>query len=788
MAETPHPEKIDRFVINSVLGKGAQGIVYLATDPSLKRQVAIKAVNLISGFQHQEQIDQLLSEARTVSQLQHPNIVSIYDVGSINFKPYLILEYVEGETLQNRLKRNIGLDQNLNIIRDVLTGVSAAHDRQIIHCDLKPANILLDQDGHAKVADFGLAQIADANREQDESLFGTPHYMAPEYIETQQHQTVSDVFSLGLIFYEMLTGERAVKGNDIYQILNVIANQEFNAPSKINSAVDERLDAWLLNALAKDPAQRYANATAMLEAFKNYMSLTEADSNQDSHNATLNFLLRRIRHKKDFPAFSQTLGILNSASTSDTESMTTVANAILKDFSLTNKILRLINSAYYSRGGGKVSTISRAVIMLGINPVRNIAASLMLFEHLQNKQQAFQLKENAVMSMFSALVARDLAVSEKIKDREEAFLCAMLQQLGKMLVSYYLHEESQAIDRLCQQKDISEASAAAQILGISYHQLGMSVAAEWGFPGQIIDSMKPYTSDEIPSPKNDQEQMKIIARFSNSLGETLQKPLKIQAALLKELTSRYSKSLNISEKSVSELIQRCHKDLTEFAKQINFDISKSKLHQQLTSSAEQKNSTPDNLIHNEEFDSAKSVKILKQNTQQTQTSVDKTLTDGIQDITNTLTSDFTINQIMEMILETIYRAFDGCRVLLCLRNAKTASITARFGYGDDIDNLIPHFVIPLKYHPDVFHISFKNNVDIRIENTSDEKIRGKIPAWYYQHINARSFTIFPIIIKHSPIALIYIDSANGDSIGIDDNQLGLLKTLRNQAILALKTI
>ena len=141
-----------------------------------------------------------------------------------------------------------------------------------------------------------------------------------------------------------------------------------------------------------------------------------------------------------------------------------------------------------------------------------------------------------------------------------------------------------------------------------------------------------------------------------------------------------------------------------------------------------------------------------------------------------------------MIMETIYRALPGSRVLLGLRDKASNCIKGKFGYGDEIEELTRNFMIPLAYQPDVFHIAFKNNVDIKIEDTQDEKIKDKIPAWYQRKINSKSFVLFPIVIKHSPIAMIYIDSTSASSISISDSELSLLKTLRNQAILAIKTM
>lgn len=787
MPDFDFPPNIDRFVIKDVLGKGAQGIVYLAQDPELDRKVAIKSVSLKNGFQQQQDIDNLLQEARTVSKLQHANIVSIYDVGNDAMNPYLVLEYVEGETLQAQLNNTLSEQQVIHIMRDVLNGVAAAHRLGIIHCDLKPANIMITSDGEAKVADFGLALLADHQPEDQSQLAGTPQYMAPEYIETRQHQTVSDVFSLGLIFYQLLTGKLAVDGEDVYQLLNAIANQPIAPPSSINNSIDEKLDTLVMKALQKDPQHRYQDAAEMLKAMEDALSLADAVKQSDGSDATVQFLLRRMNHKKDFPAFSRTIGILNRASNSETESLATVSNAILKDISLTNKVLRVVNSAYYNRGGGKISTISRAVVMLGINPVKSLAVSLMLFEHLQNKSQASQLMEDAVTSLFSALMAHDIAGKQNIKQREEAFLCALLQQLGKLLVRFYLHEESQAIDQQIQQHQMEENTAALKVLGTSYHKLGMAVAREWGFPEQIILSMHPLQQSEFQDSVKHADPLRVIANYSNQVSQILKTPKPQQEAALLKLSQQYQKQLDVDKNQLDTMLEASQKELKSFAKLINFNLSKSAFFRQLNEDA---NESTDDASHPQDSSETDSFQVLQEQagTQEETQNSEKALTDGIQDITNTLTGEYTINQVMQMVLETIYRSLPGSRVILGLRDKASNSIVGKFGYGDEVDELIRHFRIPLVYKADVFHIAFKNNVDIKIDNTRDEKISDKIPDWYHRKIGSSFFIVFPIVIKHSPIAVLYIDSTQAQSITISDSQLSLLKTLRNQAILAIKNL
>ncbi len=779
------PQSIDRFHIRRVLGEGSQGIVYLAHDPELKRQVAIKSVRLGGGLRPRGDIEQLLAEARTVSRLQHANVVSIFDIGLHGQDPYLVLEYIDGQSLHRRIAAGLGFDEKLVIMRDIVAGVAAAHAQDIVHCDLKPANILLSEQGQAKVADFGLAWLNDLDRGSGDSLYGTPQYMAPEYLETHRHRKVSDVFSLGLICYELLTGDTPFKGKQVYEVLNAIATREIEPPSRLADEVDERLDALILKSVAKNPAERFADAGEMHRALNDYLAVDPGAPRRGHGDATARFLLRRIRHKKDFPAFSHTISVLNQASSSETESLATVANAILKDYSLTNKVLRLVNSAYYNRGGAMVITISRALVMLGIDTVRSIAAGLMLFEHLQNKLQAHQLKEHSVQALFSGLLANSLARSAGVANHEEAFLCALLQRLGKMLVRFYLHEEARAIDKLVAGKNCSEAAAASEILGTSYARLGFSVAREWGFPKSITDCMLPLDFDHLPESPSADEKLKLVAQFSSELGACLTLPLQQQAPAINRLTGQFGQVLDLDGEKVSDLLENCHKELTRFARLIQFDLGKSIYYQQISSSGSLE-PEPAEIPPTLEIGVDDSVEILVDQSAATGQTAEKALTDGIQDITATLAGDYGINQIMQMVLETIYRAFDGVRVVLCLKDSKSGEIRARLGYGEDVQRLIEHFVIPRRQHADVFRAAFANNVDIRIENTADAKIRDKIPAWYHEHVGARCFTIFPIVVRETPLALIYIDSANEHPVAISDEQLGLLKTLRNQVVLAIR--
>ena len=223
----------------------------------------------------------------------------------------------------------------------------------------------------------------------------------------------------------------------------------------------------------------------------------ESATSKKSPAGTLDFLLRRMRHKSDFPALSATIGAINRASASEDESANTLTKHILKDFALTSKLLKMVNSAYFGAFGGTISTVSKAVVIMGFDRIRNAAITLMLFEHLQNKAQAARLKEDLVASYFSGVLARQLVAKTGIRNLEEAFICATFHNLGRLLTSFYFPEEDRQIQRLIRQKGVDEMQASIQVLGVSFEELGIGVAKVWNFPPRLIQSMRHIDEDEV---------------------------------------------------------------------------------------------------------------------------------------------------------------------------------------------------------------------------------------------------------------------------------------------------
>lgn len=216
---------IGRFEILRELGRGAQSVVYLARDPHLEREVAIKTLHFSQPDPRQN--EQLLTEARMVSQLRHPSVVPIFEAGEEEGGDlYLVFEYVAGKNLGEYLKASGALSpvKAIAIMRPILDAIGHAHAAGIIHRDLKPTNILINEDGVPRVMDFGIAARVETPAHEGAHFTGTPAYMAPEYITDHVIGERTDVFAAGLVFYELLTGRRAVQGRDAFQVMNRIAN------------------------------------------------------------------------------------------------------------------------------------------------------------------------------------------------------------------------------------------------------------------------------------------------------------------------------------------------------------------------------------------------------------------------------------------------------------------------------------------------------------------------------------------------------------------------------------
>jgi len=257
------PQVLGRYTIQGELGRGAMGVVYRASDPMLNRTVAIKTINVTADPEERAEYEKrFYQEAKAAGGLSHPNIVTIFDIGQAGDVVYMAMEFVPGAELKSLLaSRLVEPLAALDIGAQVAEGLAYAHERGIVHRDVKPANIMVVRGGPAKIMDFGIARMRQSDvKTQTGMLLGSPKYMAPEQLlgGTVDHRC--DIFALGVVIYEMAVGAAPFSGDDITQIMFQIVNAAPPAPSAVAPRLPAALDLVLARALAKNPESRYQDA------------------------------------------------------------------------------------------------------------------------------------------------------------------------------------------------------------------------------------------------------------------------------------------------------------------------------------------------------------------------------------------------------------------------------------------------------------------------------------------------------------------------------------------------
>ena len=269
-------EKLGRYVIVEEIGQGAMGVVYKAVDPLIDRTVAIKTINLDLSKEELANFEKRFQrEVQSAGKLNHPNIVTVYDVGRTEGVAYMAMEFLEGKELREILDSGVVLpiEKITHIASQVADGLGFAHEHGIVHRDVKPANVMVMKNGLVKITDFGIAQMSSASRTMSGMVMGSPKYMSPEQVVGQAVDGRSDIFSLGVVLYEMLAGKTPFAGENISAIMYQILNDEPIPPKAFNQNIPDSINFIVLKALAKHPDKRYQNAKEMARDLKRYKTM-----------------------------------------------------------------------------------------------------------------------------------------------------------------------------------------------------------------------------------------------------------------------------------------------------------------------------------------------------------------------------------------------------------------------------------------------------------------------------------------------------------------------------------
>ncbi len=799
--------RIGRFCLRSELGRGAQATVWLAHDERLDREVAIKLLDPAADSLTKSQ---WLHEARAVSRLAHPHIVPLFEADELDGRPYLVFELVRGRTLSEALRSQgkMAPREAVSLLLGVLDALQLAHGQGIVHRDLKPSNILVDGQGRARVMDFGIAaRLADSS---DGRIAGTPGYMSPEAARGESPAPAMDVFAAGMTLAEMLSGQRLLREADPMRALQRVQQEDMALPAAL--ALDDNLRSIVQRAMARDAAMRFASAQAMHDALSQWLAPGDDGSaaavgdggngggsggggNGGSGNGTLDFLLRRMRNKTDFPALSQSVMSIQRIAASDNESLNALSAEILKDVALSNKLLRLVNTAHYrGGGGGNISTVSRAVALIGFAGIRNMALSLMLIEHMKDKTHALRLREEFLRALTAGQLASELAGDSR--EREEAFLGAMLYNLGRLLTEYYLPEE--ANDIRAQLGGVTRGQApnpraaapnleavASRVLGIGFEQLGLGVARSWGLPDSLQRCMA-IGKDQPPRravPAGGDRLRWLTACANDAADAVLRWEPEPLAACVQAAVARFGPALSLAPAELQRAIQTAHERVAEMAPALGLGGIPTGSVTGPVDLALTVDEQPGTVLLTQTIDMVLDSPVPDR--------VAAVLAAGIEDITNTLAADkFNLNSVLRMVLEAMLRGLELQRVVLCLRDVKAGALVGRIGMGDRADAVSAAFRIstkpPAGQTPDLLSAVCARGADILIADARADAMARRLPPWYVQHVNAPTFLLLPMSMKGSVIGLIYGDKAKAGSLAPTERELALLRTLRNQALMAFR--
>ena len=276
-----------RYRVLERLGSGGMAEVYLAEDQLLGRQVALKVLHQHFA-EDQEFVERFRREASSAAGLSHQNIVGIFDRGEWNGTYYIAMEYVAGRSLKAIVREQGALDPAvaIDIVVQILRGARFAHRRGVVHRDLKPHNVILDEEGRARVTDFGIARAGASDMTLTGSIMGTAQYLSPEQAQGQAVSAASDLYSVGVILYELLTGVVPFEGETAVAIAFKQVSAEPSPPSALNPALPVTLDAIVLRALAKDPGQRYADAEEFITVLQHERQTLPAKSDAPGSRAS----------------------------------------------------------------------------------------------------------------------------------------------------------------------------------------------------------------------------------------------------------------------------------------------------------------------------------------------------------------------------------------------------------------------------------------------------------------------------------------------------------------------
>jgi HD-like signal output (HDOD) protein len=464
-------------------------------------------------------------------------------------------------------------------------------------------------------------------------------------------------------------------------------------------------------------------------------------------DATLALLWERVREQGDMPGFARAIGAILGAMRGEDEHEFNMAQTVLTDPVLTQKVLRLANSGMYSAFGQRINTVTKAILVLGTDAIGHLALGLKLIEELSaaspGSNNSHIEMEKAVLA---GMVAQQLAFSAAARDPEEAVVCSMLHTLGRMMVTFYMPEHW---TRLQEHGGIgAEDAAAPAVLGLSLEKIGRAVAEQWGLPRSLLDGMRHVEPGARGARFTHSDWLAAVSTMSTACAESLWHDDAAGAARVSELAADFAPMLGVEPASILVAIEKAKAAAAS-------DLSIAPLSKPAERRARALASTRKRAEGN------------------------KILASGLAEMRDCVASA-NPGQMISMALETVHQGLTFSRAVAFLRNRREGVYMAKMGFGEGVSELLPRMVFSEAYEPNVFHAALTSDRVIFIENARDPKFAAKLPPWWKSTLpEARSFVIVPLCAHGKPAGFIYGDWDDSfPAIALNQAEFTLLNEVR----------
>ncbi|MBK7493303.1 MAG: HDOD domain-containing protein [Nitrosomonas sp.] len=462
----------------------------------------------------------------------------------------------------------------------------------------------------------------------------------------------------------------------------------------------------------------------------------------NSKDQFLALLTKRMNEKGDFPAFAKSVQQLDELMHDQNKNIADIARVILNDFTLTQKVIRLANSAMYSGMGGEITTITQAAVVLGIDTIAHITLSIRFIDTLSASAPASdEARRELAQAMLAGSIVRNVVTKLNMVNGEEAVVCALLHHLGRLMLIFYFPEEWSQIHKIAQNDAMSENDAALRVIGISIDEMSQEIARNWHLPKKISHCMiSSATFTEISIPGSS-DWLKVMANFASGVALLLAQ--QCNADDLKQYVSRYCESLLISTEDLAESIDLAQQMAAEFPG--NPESGKS---------------------IGKPYDSRERLAV------------------SIRELRMALAQGIDFNVALSMMLESLYASMGFNRVVTFFRDA--GMLKAKVGFGSGVPEVLPGLIFPEAYAADVFHLSLANKADVFIQDVASTQSSSSIPAWLRETLpDVDAFILLPLIFNGKAIGLIYADWCMGTTNQIEPSEFTSMGMLRDYLMRAL---